>query len=96
MGCFDGALTDARLRLIASNYAVPAANWVPAEGIELVEDPVDLRAVRGSANSDGREMEIAKEGRRAIWGFSSTHNLRGLGVSPGKRVNVQQRPFAAG
>ena len=45
------ALTDARLRLIASNYAVPSANWVAAEGIELVDDPVDLRATRGSASS---------------------------------------------
>jgi hypothetical protein len=44
------ALTDARLRLIASNYAVPAADWVPIEEIRLVEDPVELRAVR-SANS---------------------------------------------
>jgi hypothetical protein len=41
------ALTDARLRLIASNYAVPRPDWVTEEGIDLVEDPVELRAVRG-------------------------------------------------
>ena len=40
-------LTDARLRLIAANYAVPRAQWVSEERIDLVEDPVELRAVRG-------------------------------------------------
>jgi hypothetical protein len=41
------ALTDARLRLIAANYAVPRPDWITEERIDLVEDPVELRAVRG-------------------------------------------------
>jgi hypothetical protein len=41
------ALTEARLRLIAANYALPMSSWITEQDIELVEDPVELRAVRG-------------------------------------------------
>jgi len=37
------ALTDDRLRTIAGNYTVPRADWVPAERLDLVEDPLVLR-----------------------------------------------------
>jgi hypothetical protein len=45
------ALTDERLRLIASNYVVPAPNWVALQDIELVEDPVDLRTANSVPRS---------------------------------------------
>ncbi len=41
------ALTPARLREIAANYAVPQADWVSGDSIDLVEDPVELHTVRG-------------------------------------------------
>lgn len=40
-------LTDARLRHIAMNYTVPRDRWVAPESVALVDDPLELRAVRG-------------------------------------------------
>jgi len=37
-------LDDQRLRLVAVNYTVPRSQWMPAERVELVEDPVVLCA----------------------------------------------------
>lgn len=35
-------LSDSRLRVIAANYTVPRADWLPEERIDLVQDPVLL------------------------------------------------------
>ena len=40
-------LSDEWLRVVAANYSYPREMWVPADRIELVEDPVRLRDVRG-------------------------------------------------
>lgn len=43
------ALTDDRLRMIAANYTVPRADWVPSGQIDLVEDPLILRGTGNGA-----------------------------------------------
>ena len=41
-------LTEERLRMIAANYTVPRSHWIPIEHVQLVEDPVALRAQASS------------------------------------------------
>jgi hypothetical protein len=47
-------LDESRLRLIAMNYTLPRAQWTPAERVALVEDPLELRAIRGPPHSPFR------------------------------------------
>jgi len=44
-------LTAQRLRLIAMNYALPREKWVAEDEVELVENPLELRGVRGSRST---------------------------------------------
>ena len=36
------SLPDSRLRVIAANYTLPRADWLPEERLDLVQDPVSL------------------------------------------------------
>lgn len=42
------SLSDSRLLVIAANYTVPRAEWLPAERIDLVQDPVLLCQTTGN------------------------------------------------